>query len=157
MTNPISKSPVGENPVITEATFNTSIERLFRAWTTPEDIKKWFGVGQGGPQSASLDLKVGGRWEFVFAGEEGQTDTLSGQYLQVEQNKLLAFTWTHIRVFANGSEEVSGESKVTVTFEPADDGVFCRLVHEAVKAESARTNIGGGWCKSFEKIQRLLE
>lgn len=157
MNHPFLKSPVGETPVIVEAEFNAPVTRLFKAWTTPEDIKQWFGADEGGPAKAKLELKIGGDWEFVFAENDGKTDSLAGNYLRIQPNELLEFTWVHTRSFSDGTKEVSPESKVTITFEPRTNGSFSRLVHEFISSESSRVNIGGGWSTSITKMKALIE
>jgi len=157
MTHPFLKSPQGEDPVIVEAEFSASADRLFKAWTTPDDIKKWFGAGEDKLATALVELEVGGAWQFVFQREGGETDSLSGKYLKIEQDKRLEFTWIHTRTLSDGNSETSAESVVTVTFEPRADGSFSRLVHNAIQAESSRANIGGGWDASFSKIKALVE
>jgi len=157
MNLPFLKTPRGEDPIILESEFSVPAERLFKAWTIPDDIKQWFGADAGGPESAMVDLKEGGIWEFTFMEKDGETSSLSGRYLHIEQNKLLEFTWVHILKRSDGSTKQSGESVVRVEFEDRPSGAFSRLVHEGVSAESSRNNIGGGWCSSFSKIKELLE
>lgn len=157
MNHPFLKSSPGDSPVIVEADFAANVTRLFQAWTSPEDIKQWFGADEGGPESAKLELKVGGSWEFVFAEKDGQTDSLAGKYLRIEKDKRLEFTWVHTRSFADGKKEVSPESIVTLSFEQRENGSFARLIHESISTESSRMNIGGGWGTSMEKMKALIE
>lgn len=157
MNLPFLKSPHGEDPIILEAEFSVPIARLFKAWTTPEDIKQWFGASEGGPKSAAIELHEGGKWEFIFPEQDGQVDSLSGRYLRIEDNKHLEFTWVHTRKKADGNIETSGESVVTVEFEERPTGTFSRLVHKTVTTEGSRSNIGSGWGMSFTKMKHLLE
>ncbi len=44
-------------------TFAAPREKVFRAWTDPEELKKWFGpVGYATPM-AEVDLRVGGKYQ----------------------------------------------------------------------------------------------
>ncbi len=157
MNLPFLTTPQGEDPVILEAVFSTNVERLFQAWTTPEDIKQWFGADEGGPEHVSMQVEVGGTWEFVFSENEGKVDSLSGEYLRIEKDTLLEFTWVHTRTLADGSSEQSPESLVSVAFEERPSGAFSRLVHKSVISDSSRSNIGGGWSSSFTKLKALTE
>lgn len=157
MTHPFLKSPLGEDPLIMETEFSASAERVFQAWTTASDIKQWFGADEGGPDQASLDLRVDGKWQFVFLREDGQTDNLSGRYLSIEPNKRLVFSWMHTRILIDGSEEKSPESMVTLTLESRKQGSFLRLVHESISSESAKINVSSGWGVSLMKMKALIE
>jgi len=151
------KSQQGADPVVMESEFAASPQRVFRAWTTPEDIKQWFGAGDGGPETALVDLKEGGEWEFTFAEKDGQTDSLKGQYTKIEVDKRLEFTWVHVRTNADGNVEQSAESLVVVELEVRSSGTFIRLTHSSVVAESSRSNIGGGWSMSLSKMKGMVE
>lgn len=151
------KSPHGEEPIIVEALFKVSPARLFKAWTTPDDIKRWFGSEKNCLETAEIELKVGGTWRFIFPEKDGQQDCLSGRYLTIEENKKLEFSWVHTRKLADGSEEESAESKVSVIFEARETGSFSRLVHETVSTEGARLNIGEGWNTTFHHIQDMVK
>lgn len=157
MNPPFLLSPLGETPVIMEADFNTSVSRLFKAWTNADDIKAWFGSDEGGPEHAEINLNVNGRWQFAFTEKEGQQDILSGRYIEIEENKKLVFSWVHTRILPNGETEVSPESRISIAFESRDNGAALKLIHTNISSDSARTNIGGGWSRSFMKLKKIVE
>ena len=77
-------------------------EKVWRAWTDPEAVKKWWGPGPGEPVSlAELDVRVGGRFRIVFGGPDGKVHECAGVYKEVVPNRKLVFTWswpnTHAR------------------------------------------------------------
>jgi len=157
MTVPFLKSPAGADPIVVEGRFKVSPERMFRAWTRPEEVKKWFGQRPDALASAEIDLRVGGAWRFAFEAMEAHQDVLGGTYAAVEPDSRLAFSWVHERHFPDGKVEKSAASEVTVTFEPSEDGTLVRLVHAAIRAEDARKGVGQGWAASFGTIADLLD
>ena len=60
MTPPFLRSAPGSDPIVVEGTFAASPERVFRAWTRPEEVRKWFGQQPDSLESAEIDLRVGG-------------------------------------------------------------------------------------------------
>lgn len=69
-------------------------EKVWRAWTEPEAVKRWFGPGPGEPVSAAeLDVRVGGRFRIVFGGADGKAHECAGVYREVVPNRKLVFTW----------------------------------------------------------------
>ena len=152
------KSPEGATPVIVEGTFRATAARMFEAWTTPDDIKQWFGPGPGHLDTVEVDLTEGGSWRFAYGmNEEGKSHQLSGHYEEIEAPRRLVYSWVHTVAFEDGRQESTDASKVTVTFEDRDDGAFVRLVHEAIKTEDGRLGVGGGWNGSFVRLQAALE
>src|SRR5258708_33225412 len=67
-------------------------ERIFAAWTDPEQMKRWMGPINSTCLEAETDLRIGGRYRFVVRGtlppgngEAAQdgTNTVTGEYLEV--------------------------------------------------------------------------
>lgn len=150
------KSPDGADPIIVEGVFHASAERMFAAWTTPSDIKQWFGPGPGHLDEVDVDLREGGAWRFLYGMKDGQSNELAGAYHIVEAPRKLVFSWIHTRAFEDGRAESTAESTVTVTFEERDDGTLVRLVHEAIKTEDGRLGVGGGWNGSFVRLDQVV-
>lgn len=157
MTLPFLRSPAGADPIVIEGMFKATPERVFRAWTSTEEVRKWFGQKPDSLASAEIDLRVGGAWRFAFKAGEAHQDVLGGTYAAVEPGSKLAFSWIHERIFPGGRFERTPASEVTVTFEPASEGTFVRLVHAAIRAEDARKGVGQGWAASFGAIQAVLD
>lgn len=157
MTLAFLKSPEGADPIVVEGTFKATPARVFRAWTTPDEVKKWFGQRPDSLATAEIDLRVGGVWRFAFEAMEAHQDVVGGTYAAVEAGSRLAFSWVHERVFPDGRVEKTPASEVTVTFEAVEDGTFVRLVHAAIRAEDARKGVGQGWNASFGAIHTALD
>jgi len=49
-------------------TFPASRERVFRAWTTPEEIKRWKAPGDRTSPVVEVDLRVGGKYRIQWSG-----------------------------------------------------------------------------------------
>src|SRR3954466_2062918 len=78
-------------------------ERVFAAWTTPEDIDKWFGPETCKVLSARIDLRVGGEYRFRVnspscAEEAGkateQVMEVFGIYREIKKPSRLVYTWS---------------------------------------------------------------
>ncbi|MDJ0917032.1 MAG: SRPBCC domain-containing protein [Woeseiaceae bacterium] len=154
---PFLKSVPGEDPVIVEGVFNSSAARLFRAWTIPDEILRWFGPGDAPLLSARLDPRKGGLWEFAYSKRDGVQDVMTGEYVHVAQDEQLVFTWRHERRLSGGKVEKTLPSLVTVTFEDVEGGARLHLRHERIVRERGRLGVGDGWSRSFANLQRFVE
>ena len=154
MTLPFLKSPIGEQPVIVEGAFRASPERAFLAWTTPEEMIKWFGPGPERIEDMQIDLRIGGCWCLTYKSKEGVQDKLFGSYLKIETNRHLAFSWAHERRFEDGRVETTPISEVNIHFEATDTGVFIKLIHSAIQTQDGRLGVGRGWNASFEHLDQ---
>lgn len=157
MSLPFVTSPQGAEPVIVEGLFQADAQRLFNAWTTPEDIKAWFGPGPDRLAEIEIDLIIGGHYRFTYAMEDGRRDTLSGTYREIEAPRRLVYSWIYTRTFEDGRSESTDESIVTVTFDTRPTGTFVRLVHAAIKSIDGRHGVGSGWSTTFARLAEALE
>jgi uncharacterized protein YndB with AHSA1/START domain len=76
-------------------TIRATPERLFRAWTDPEQLARWWRMDTPGWTfaGASIDLRVCGAYRFSMTAPDGRTHTARGVYREVIPPTRLAFTW----------------------------------------------------------------
>ena len=129
-----------------ERTLAAPAERVFRAWTDPEELIRWLSPSPEG--SAEVDLRVGGSFRIVMSGG-GREIEHTGEYREVEAPHRLVFTWI--------SEFTDGESVVTVELHPIAGG-HTRLVlrHERLPAEHAESH-EQGWGTFIEALKEHLK
>jgi uncharacterized protein YndB with AHSA1/START domain len=126
-------------------------EKVWRAWTDPEAIKRWWGPGGNDPVSvAQLDVRVGGRFRIVFGGPQGRDHEVQGVYKEIVPARKLVFTWT----WPNSTPE--RESLVTIVFKRAAGGTELEFLHAQHFDETVRDNHRRGWSESFAKLERYL-
>ena len=150
------KTAPGAEPVIVEGLFAAPVDRLFRAWTDPDEIIEWFGRAPRCLVSAEIDLRVGGRWCFVLEETAEKTSKLEGEYIEIEPDQSLVFSWSHVTAFADGRREATHASRVSVTFTPHGKSTRIDLRHEAIEKEDGRLGVGKGWTLSFTSLEKLF-
>ena len=145
------KSDLGAEPVVVEGLFRAPLARVYRAWTEPAALAKWFGLEAGCVQSAEIDLRIGGRWCVVMGA-----DSLEGRYITIEPEERLVFSWRHVREGTDGGREETPESTVTVTFRA--EGAATRLIlrHAGIQRLAGRQGVGQGWNASFAHLRDWL-
>ena len=151
------KTPLGDDPVVVEALFRASAERLFHAWTDPQEIPNWFGRTPNSVKQARIDLRVNGAWRFDFEAEEGAVNAVHGEYLRIDPNRKLVFSWMHEMTNDDGHLETTRASTVTVTFEPVEAGTRLTIRHEGTASESGRRGVGEGWSYAVASLQAWLD
>ncbi len=74
-------------------TFAASREKVFRAWTDPEELKKWFGPIGYSTLIAEVDLRVGGKYRLGMRKlPDGDIFYLTGTYREVRTPEKLVYT-----------------------------------------------------------------
>jgi uncharacterized protein YndB with AHSA1/START domain len=122
-------------------------EKVWRAWTDAEAVKRWWGPGPGEPVSlAELDVRVGGRFRIVFGGPDGKMHECAGVYKEVVPNRKLVFTWH----WPNSTPE--RVSVVTIVFKEVNGETDLLFKHEELFDEKARDDHKRGWSASLDKL-----
>ena len=131
--------------------YPASPEKVWRAWTDAEAVKKWWGPGPGEPVSlAELDVRAGGRFRIVFGGADGKMHECAGVYQEVVPNRKLVFTWT----WPNTTPE--RESLVTIVFRASGKGTDIDFKHEQLFDEKVRDDHQRGWSSLLDKLAEFL-
>jgi len=144
---------VRQKPFLTlHRVYSVAPEKVWRAWTDPEAIKRWWGPGthEDRVSVAELDVRVGGRFRIVFGGKEGRDHEVQGVYVVVQPQRKLAFTWT----WPNSTPE--RESVVTIVFKASAKGTELEFKHEELFDDTVRDNHKRGWSESFAKLDDYL-
>jgi uncharacterized protein YndB with AHSA1/START domain len=146
-------SKLAEKPALNlQRRYPVGPEKVWRAWTDPEALKRWWGPG--GPEAVSvvqLDVRVGGRLRIVFGGPQGNDHEVQGVYKEVVPNRKLVFTWTWPRTTPER------ESLVTILFKADGGGTELDFVHSQLFDESVRDGHRRGWTEAFVKLERFLQ
>lgn len=133
-------------------TFAAPRERVFAAWTNPEDFAVWFGSSQVTvPQeSVVLDARPGGSWRAVMELPDGGTINWEGEFTEVVPPERLALTMT----------DQPGEdpgAPLIVTFAEVDGGTEMTLVQHAPDfTEQQKEMTVVGYKGFFDDMERIV-
>ena len=72
--------------------FDAPRHLVYRAYTTPELIRRWWSGERGEVTLAEVDLRVGGRWRYVMVANGGFEVGFHGEYREIVANERLVFT-----------------------------------------------------------------
>jgi uncharacterized protein YndB with AHSA1/START domain len=126
-----------------------SPERVFRAWTDPKILARWFFPNEGfDVPTAETDVRVGGRYRIVMRSPEGKLHDVSGTYREIVENRKLVFSWAW-------ASEPQAETLVTLELRPIDAGTELTLTHDRFASESARDMHLQGWTGCLANLERL--
>jgi uncharacterized protein YndB with AHSA1/START domain len=136
--------------LIARRTIRANVQRVFDAWTQPEQLRAWWGPRPVTCSDAEVDLRVGGRFRIANALPDGGTVTIHGEFRVVEPPRKLVYTWR----MDDGTLE---SSLVTVTFEPRGEGTEVVVVHEDIPSEPVRESHDNGWRGCLDGLERHFE
>lgn len=130
--------------------FPVGPEKVWRAWTEPQALSRWFGPGEfDSVVVADIDLRVGGRYHIGFHTRDGERHDVSGVYEAVDAPHRLVFSWA----WKSTPERVS---RVTIVLTPDGGGTELDFLHERFFDEAALTGHNRGWTATLEKLEQVI-
>jgi uncharacterized protein YndB with AHSA1/START domain len=111
--------PADEQILITRE-FDAPRDLVYRAFTTPELVKRWWAGKRGEVTIAEIDLRVGGRWRYVMTAQGGFEVAFHGEYREIVPDERLVYT--EVYEGAPADAETSEPPLDIVTFAPSGAG-----------------------------------
>jgi uncharacterized protein YndB with AHSA1/START domain len=126
-------------------------ERVFRAFTAPTQLTKWWGPKGFTVPACTMDVRAGGAWHTVMRSPEGKDHIISGVYREIVPPERLVFTWAWEQDGARSHETV-----VTIELLETPGGTRLELTHELFESEDSRDRHRQGWSGCFDCLEQAL-
>jgi uncharacterized protein YndB with AHSA1/START domain len=133
-------------------TFAASRERVFEAWTTPEQFSFWFGgeaitVPQG---TVKMDVRPGGSWAAVMQLPDGTLKSWAGDYIAVDPPAKLVLTITDDVTSPN-------RERITVVLAKAEEGTEMTMTQKGGNLAADRYHAATvGYNTFFDAMEKLF-
>ena len=150
------KTEPGADPIVVEGSLEASPAEVFRAWTDPNVVKRWFGRAPNTLVSATIDLRVGGAWRFLEHEDGVESIGFEGEYLAIELDHCLVFTWVKFTTTADGGRTSTPPSQVEISLFPSETGTNLRVTHSAIHGDEMRRGFAHGWNHGIAAMQTLF-
>jgi len=147
-----------ERELVIERVFDAPRELVWKAWTEPERVMRWWGPKGYTSPAAEIDLRVGGKYLWCMRSPEGQDLWSTGVYREIVPFERLvctnSFADEHGNVVPASHYGIAADLPLqmvaTVTFEDLGGKTKLTLRHEM------REGAGQGWSESFDKLAASL-
>jgi uncharacterized protein YndB with AHSA1/START domain len=141
-----------DNQILISREFDAPKHLVYKAWTTPELVRRWWSGHRGEVTSAEIDLRVGGMWRYVMTAEGGFEVAFHGEYREIVPNERIVST----EVFEGFPD---GEALDTLTLEEVDGRTLLTVLveHSSKEHRDAHINSGmeGGMQESFDLLEQV--
>jgi uncharacterized protein YndB with AHSA1/START domain len=160
----VSQSDTQQSELVIERIFDAPRERVWEAWTDPEQVKKWWGPKGYTAPSIESDLRVGGKYLYCMRSSEGQEYWSTGTFDEIVPMERIVVTDS----FADENGNVVSpqhygfgddhpmEGQVTVTFEELDGKTKLTLSYSGMAPGELRDMATVGWNESLDKLAESL-
>jgi uncharacterized protein YndB with AHSA1/START domain len=151
MTNfaPEPDSDSQKETLVVRKTIQASPERLFAAWTEPEQLRAWWGPEGVICIAADVDLRRGGRYRIGNQLPDQRVLWIVGEFEVVEPPRRLVYTWR-----LEGISETA--ERVTVQFESQGAATEVIVTHERIPSRELRNQHEQGWEGCLSGLAKYL-
>jgi uncharacterized protein YndB with AHSA1/START domain len=150
-------SPTSDRELVLTRLIDAPREKLYRAWTDPQLIKKWFAPLPYTTPIAELDVRPGGANLVVMRAPDGTELPNRGVYLEIVPNERIVFTNAYTKAW-----EPSDKPFMTVILTFEDEGgktrYTARVRHWTVPDREAHEKMGfhKGWGTCADQLAALV-
>jgi uncharacterized protein YndB with AHSA1/START domain len=127
-----------------DTTVSAPIEKVWRAYTTPEDIKRWNAASEDWhTTAATVDLRAGGAFSSRMEAKDGSMGfDFAGIYTHIEEYKLIEYAF--------------GDRAARVEFGESPNGVSVRVSFDSEPTHSVEQQ-REGWQSILNNFRKYLE
>ena len=141
--------PTDEQILITRE-FDAPKHLVYKAWTTPELVKRWWTANRGEATTAEIDLRVGGTWRYVMVTDSGFEVAFHGEYREIVPNERIVSTEVY-----EGMPEA--EALNTLTLTEVDGRTTLTILVQHASKEHRDAHIESGMEAGMQDALALLE
>ena len=140
-----------------ERTLDAPRDLVFKVWTDPLHIAKWWGPHKFTVPECSIDLRPGGALRIIMRGPDGTDLLCKGEVREVRPPERFVFT----NIAATMDGEHLAEGLTTVTF--AEDGWKTKMIVDSRSVlikdgwEAAIAGMQEGWSQQLERLAALVK
>ena len=129
---------------------------VYKAWTTPELIKRWWHAKRGTMTVAEVDLRVGGAWRFAMVADGGFEVAFHGEYREIVPNERIVSTEVY-EWAPRGEDGPEQPTLNTVTFTERNGRTTVTILVEAPSKRIRDAIIESGMENGLQDALELLE
>jgi uncharacterized protein YndB with AHSA1/START domain len=138
-----------DEQILIRREFDAPKHLVYKAWTTPELVKRWWHANRGEVTVAQIDLRVGGKWRSV-AVSDGFEVAFHGEYREIVPNERIVSTEVY-----EGAPDA--ETVNTLTLEEVDGRTILEILVQHSSKESRDAQIASGMEAGLQDALTLLE
>ena len=133
--------------------FDAPRHLVYKAWTTPELVKRWWSGKRGEVTIAEIDLRVGGVWRYVMIANGGFEVAFHGEYREIVPNERIVSTEVY-----EGIPDAEAEAALnTLTLTEVDGRTTLTILVQHTSKEHRDAHIDSGMEAGMQDAMDLLE
>jgi uncharacterized protein YndB with AHSA1/START domain len=142
-----------ETQILITREFDAPRELVYRAWTTPELVKRWWAGQRGEVTSVEIDLREGGSWRYVMVATGGQEVAFHGEFKEIVAPERIVST----EIYETPGADDARAPLVTTTFTERDGRTTLSQLTQCPSQELRDMIVGSGMESGMQEAMDALE
>ena len=153
-----------KNEIVITRVFDAPRHLVWKAWTEPEHLMRWWGPKDYTSPACAMDLRVGGQYLYLMRSPDGRDYWSTGVYREIVPLKRIVSTDSFSdadgnvvpAIFYGMSGDFPLEMLLTVVLEDEGDKTRITLRHAGVPEGPMIERTWAGWNESLDKLEESL-
>ncbi len=145
-----------DSEILITREFDAPKKLVYKAWTTPELVKRWWAGHRGEMTSVEMDVRVGGRWRYVMLVRGAHEIAFHGEYREIVPDERIVNTEVFEMPGADALPEADAPL-VTATFTERDERTTLTLLTATSSRAVRDMIINSGMEGGMQEQMQLLE
>jgi len=143
--------PADDQLVITRE-FDAPKHLVYKAYTTPDLVRRWWTGERGEMTSCEIDLRVGGMWRYVMVAHGDFEVAFHGEYRELVPNERIVTTEVY-----EGMPDAQAVDHITFTEEDGRTTLTMLVQHRNQEDRDAHLNSGmeAGMQESMDRLEQV--
>jgi uncharacterized protein YndB with AHSA1/START domain len=143
-----------DEQILIRREFDAPKHLVYKAFTTPELVSRWWTAKRGEMTTCEIDLRVGGKWRYVMQTPDGTEVGFHGEYREIVPNERIVST----EVFEGMPEGVPEEASLNkATFTEEDGRTTLEILVEHSSKQFRDMHVESGMEDGLQDALDLLE
>ena len=145
-------TPAAGRELVIARVFDAPRRLVFKMWTEPEHLARWWGPRGFTTISAGMEIRPGGTWSRTMRAPDGSLIRKHGIYREIVVPERLVFTY----VTDDPEGNPGPETLVRVTFTDLGASTGLTLYQAAFHSVAACDDHRSGWTSALERFAAYL-
>jgi uncharacterized protein YndB with AHSA1/START domain len=146
-----------EDQILVTREFDAPRRLVYKAWTTPELVARWWTAKRGTAKEMEIDLRVGGRWRYAMETDDGQEVAFHGEYREIVPDERIVSTEVYEGAPVSPEEAEAGATLNTVTFAEQGGRTTATILIQCPSPEIRDMIVASGMEDGLQDALELLE
>jgi uncharacterized protein YndB with AHSA1/START domain len=141
-----------EQELVLTRVFDAPRELVFKSWTDPRHVEKWWGPHGFTCPLCELDVRPGGAILIHMRGPDGRVYPMTGLYQEVVEPERLVFTSTALDDQGNALFEILNSIELTEQGAKTKQTLRARVIKRSAQAAPYLAGMEVGWTQTLERL-----